>query len=85
MELKNLSLFYTDNQTTRFADVQSFQGKYTKFITQSLDPNSCQKAKAVLINDQNTWFEIELNNETGEVSKKCGNSSKPGCDEGNLC
>ena len=27
--------------------------------------------------------EIDLNNETGEVSKTCGDSSKPGCDEGN--
>ena len=27
--------------------------------------------------------EIELNNETGEVSKTCGDPSKPGCNKGN--
>ena len=72
-----------DKQTTRFSDAQSFQGNYTQFKIQSLDPNSCYKAKAVPTNDQNTWFKIELNNETGKVSKTCGDSSKPGCEEGN--
>ena len=81
--LKECVVLDADNQTTRFADVQSFQGKYTKFKIESLDPNSCYKAKAVPTNDKNTWFEIDLNNETGEVSKTCGDSSKPGCDEGN--
>ena len=72
-----------DKQTTRFSDAQSFQGNYTQFKIQSLDPNSCYKAKAVPTNDQNTWFKIDLNNETGKVSKTCGDSSKPGCEEGN--
>ena len=72
-----------DDQTTRFGDVQSFSSNFTKFKIESLDPNSCYKAKAVPKTDQNTWFEINLNNDTGEVSKICGDSSKPGCDEGN--
>ena len=72
-----------DKQTTRFSDAQSFRGNYTQFKIQSLDPNSCYKAKAVPTNDQNTWFKIDLNNETGKVSKTCGDSSKPGCKEGN--
>ena len=77
-----------DNQTTRFGDVQSFStnysNNYSKFKIESLDPNSCYKAKALPTKGtDNTWFEIDLNNETGEVSKTCGDSSKPGCEEGN--
>lgn len=81
--VKECVVLDADNQTTRFSDVQSFQGKYTKFKIQSLDPNSCFKAKAVPKNDQNTWFEIDLNMKTGKVSKTCGDSSKQGCEEGN--
>jgi len=81
--IKECVVLNSDNQTTRFADVQSFQGNYSQFKIESLDPNSCYKAKAVPTNDQNTWFEIDLNNETGEVSKTCGDSSKLGCEEGN--
>ena len=31
-----------------------------------------------------TWFQIELDQNTGEVQKICGDSSKPGCEEGNI-
>ena len=73
-----------DNQTTRFGDVPSFSFKPSEFKIVSLDPNSCYKAKALPTKGtDNTWFEIDLNNETGEVSKTCGDSSKPGCEEGN--
>ena len=73
----------SDNQTTRFSDVQSFSGNYSKFKIESLDPNSCFKAKAVPTNNQNTWFQIDLNMETGGITKTCGDSSKPGCKKGN--
>ena len=72
-----------DNQTTRFGDVPSFSGKYSKFKIESLDPNSCYKAKAVPTNNQHTWFEIEMDEDTGAVTKTCGDSSKQGCEEGN--
>ena len=72
-----------DNQSTKFGDVQSFSGNYSKFKIESLDSKSCYKAKAVPTNNKLTWFEIDLNNETGEVSKTCGDSSKPGCEDGN--
>ena len=81
--VKECIVLNADNQPTRFSDVQSFQGNYSQFKIESLDPNSCYKAKAVPTNDQNTWFEIDLNNETGDVSKTCGDSSKPGCNKGN--
>ena len=72
-----------DNQSTKFGDVQSFSGNYSKFKIESLDPKSCYKAKAVPTNDQNTWFEIEMDKDTGAVTKTCGDSSKPGCEEEN--
>ena len=53
------------------------------FNLETIDENSCFKARAVPRNDNLTWFEIDLNNDTGEVSKTCGDSSKPGCEEGN--
>ena len=81
--IKECVVLNSDNQTTRFADVQSFQGNYTQFKIESLDPNSCYKAKAVPTSNQNTWFQIDLNMETGKVSKTCGDSSKPGCSNGN--
>ena len=30
-----------------------------------------------------TWFQIEIDQTTEEIKKICGDSSKPGCDEGN--
>ena len=72
-----------DKQTTRFSDVQSFQLNYPRFKIQSLDPNTCFKARAFPSTDQNTWFEIEMDEDTGAVTKTCGDSSKSGCEEGN--
>lgn len=34
-------------------------------------------------NSDVTWFQIELDQNTGEVQKICGDSSKTGCKEGN--
>ena len=31
-----------------------------------------------------TWFQIEIDQKTEVVKKTCGDSSKPGCDEGNI-
>ena len=30
-----------------------------------------------------TWFQVEIYRITGDVQKVCGDSTKPGCDEGN--
>ena len=72
-----------DKQTTRFSDVQSFQLDYPRFKIQSLDPNTCFKARAFPSTNQNTWFEIKMDEDTGAVTKTCGDSSKSGCKEGN--
>ena len=48
---------------------------------QAIDSNSCYKAKVLpKKGTDNTWFEINLNNETGEVSKRCGDPSKYECE-----
>ena len=72
-----------EKQTIRFGDVQLFQLNYTRFKIQSLDPNTCFKARAVPSTDKNTWFEIEMDKDTGAVTRTCGDSSKSGCKEGN--
>ena len=72
-----------EKQTIRFSDVQYFQLNYTRFKIQSLDPNTCFKARAVPSTNQNTWFEIEMDKDTDAVTKTCGDSSKSGCKEGN--
>ena len=53
----------------------------SKFNLQT--PNSCFKAKAIPKSKSKTWFQIDYNSETGEVSKSCGDSSKYGCSKGN--
>ena len=72
-----------DKQTTRFSDVQSFQLDYPRFKIQSLDPDTCFKARAFPSTNQNTWFEIKMDEDTGAVTKTCGDVSKQGCNEGN--
>ena len=81
--IKECVVIASDNKTTNFLDPQSFPGNFRKFKIQPLDPNSCYKAKAVPTNNQNTWFEIDMDEKTGIVSKTCGDSSKLGCDKEN--
>jgi len=71
--------------STNFTDALSFSGNYKGFKIQSIDPNSCFKAKALPVKGtKNTWFEININNDgTGEFSKTCGDPTKTGCEEGN--
>ncbi len=43
--------------------------------------------KSVLFWNRNsdaTWFQIELDQTTGNIQKTCGDSSKTGCEEGNI-
>ena len=72
-----------EKQSIRFSDVKYFQLNYTRFKIQSLDPNTCLKARAFPSTNQNTWFEIKMDEDTGAVTKTCGDSSKSGCKEGN--
>ena len=81
--VKECSVRNYDKQTTRFSDVQSFQLDYPRFKIQALDPNTCFKARAFPSTNQNTWFEIKMDEDTGAVTKTCGDVSKQGCNEGN--
>ena len=81
--VKECAVRAANNETTNFSDAQSFLFNVRNYKIQPLDRNSCYKAKAVPSKNWNTWFEIDFNNETGKVSKTCGDSSKPGCEEGN--
>tara|TARA_B100000212_G_scaffold240874_1_gene183543 strand:- start:227 stop:691 length:465 start_codon:yes stop_codon:yes gene_type:complete len=67
-------------QSINFTDALSFSRNYKGFKIQAIDPNSCFKAIAVPSTDQNTWFDIEMDEDTGAVIKTCGDSSKSGCE-----
>ena len=76
-----------EDETTNFLDAQSFSSSnFTGFEIKPLNINSCFQAKAipkVKFKNVNTWFEIKMNTATGEVTKKCGDQSKRGCNKGN--
>ena len=74
-----------NKQITKFRDVTSFSGKNIyKFKVQPFDSNSCFEAKAIPEDNKETWFEIKISEETGEVLKICGDSSKPRCEKANI-
>ncbi len=84
--IKECIVNHADNKPTTFKDVRTFSDGYTKlknFDIKPIDPNTCFKAKAVPKTDQNTWFEIEMDENIGVVTKTCGDASKSGCKEGN--
>lgn len=73
-----------NNERINFSDINLFKSKFKKFKIQSINPSTCFKVKAIPKNRKETWFEIDYDPETGKVSKTCGDSSKPGCEEGNI-
>ena len=71
-----------ENQSTAFSDVFRITQDYFYKI-QPIDPYSCFKAKAISESDIQTWYQIVYDPETKEALKTCGDSTKPGCEEGN--
>ena len=73
-------------ETTTFKEASSFSEEYTSskfFEIKPIEPNTCFKAIALPKNNKkHTWFEIKIK-EKGTFLKTCGDSSKPGCKEGN--
>ena len=71
-----------ENQSTSFSDVFRITLQYF-FNVQSIDPNSCFKAKAISKSKIQSWYQLVYDPETEEVLKTCGDSTKLGCEEGN--
>ena len=71
---------------TNFDSITAFRSESTSYLKNfqiiKTEKNSCFNAKAVPKKEIFTWFEIDTK-ETGEVLMTCGDSSKPGCEEGN--
>ena len=71
---------------TNFDSIAAFRSESTSYLKNfqiiKTEKNSCFNAKAVPKKEIFTWFEIDTK-ETGEVLMTCGDSSKPGCEEGN--
>ena len=72
-----------ENLTTNFNDVQSFQYRPFEYKIKSLNKESCFSARAIPDSKFLTWFMIDMEPITGEVTKTCGDSTKVGCREGN--
>ena len=84
--LKECLVREIESETTTFKEVRSFSEKHSwsKFFEiKPIDPDSCFKAQALSKSNKNTWFKIELDQTAGEFLKTCGDSNKPGCEEGN--
>ena len=82
----------SENKTTKFTDIRFyleavphyFFGQFDFFKIEPLDSNSCFEAKAIpKKNTIFTWFQIEMDEKTGIISKTCGDPSKAGCEKGN--
>ena len=71
------------NQSTGFSDVFRITQEYFYKI-EPIDPNSCFKAKAISESDIQTWYQLVYDPEKEEVLKTCGDSSKEGCNKGNI-
>ncbi len=83
---KECAIRNVEDLPTNFDSVTAFRSESTSklknFQIIKTDKNSCFNAKAVPKKKVFTWFEIDIK-ETGEVLMKCGDTSKPGCEEGN--
>ena len=71
-----------DNQTTAFADAQSFPGNYNGYTVTAVSGNTTCYA-AFADNTANPAaeadFQIVMNPATGVVTKTCSRASAPGC------
>ena len=83
---KECAIRNAEDLPTNFESVTAFRSESTSelknFQIIKTEKNSCFNAKAVPIKKEFTWFEIDTK-ETGEVLLTCGDSSKPGCKDGN--
>ena len=72
----------SDNQTTAFANAQSFPGNYSGYTVGPVSGNTtCYAAFADNTANPATEsdFQIVMNPATGQVDKTCSRASAPGC------
>ncbi len=72
----------SDDQTTDFADAQSFPGNYSGYEVKAVDGNTtCYAAFADAKANPTTEadFQIVMNPATGNVEKTCSIANAPGC------
>ena len=83
---KECAIRNAEDLPTNFDSVTAFRSESTSYLKNfqiiKTEKNSCFNVKAVPKKEIFTWFEIDTK-ETGEVLLTCGDSSKPGCEEGN--
>ena len=83
---KECAIRNAEDLPTNFDSVTAFRSESTSYLKNfqiiKTEKNSCFNVKAVPKKEIFTWFEIDTK-ETGEVLLTCGDSSKPGCKEGN--
>ena len=84
---KECAIRNAEDLPTNFDSVTAFRSESTSYLKNfqiiKTEKNSCFNVKAVPKKEIFTWFEIDTK-ETGEVLLTCGDSSKPGCKEGNI-
>ncbi len=84
---KECAIRNAEDLPTNFDSVTAFRSESTSYLKNfqiiKTEKNSCFNVKAVPKKEIFTWFEIDTK-ETGEVLLTCGDSSKPGCEEGNI-
>ena len=84
---KECAIRNAEDLPTNFDSVTAFRSESTSYLKNfqiiKTEKNSCFNVKAVPKKEIFTWFEIDTK-ETGEVLMTCGDSSKPGCEEGNI-
>ena len=76
----------SDNQTTLFAQAQSFPGNYSGYNVIPVSGNAtCYAAFADNTANPNTEsdFQIVMNPATGQVDKTCSRANAPGCSANN--
>ena len=83
--IKSCVLLSTEKQMKgKFSDVKQAT-KSSMFEIVAIEKDNCYKAKAYPKDPTRfTWFEIDNDYETGLLKKVCGDSSKTGCEEGNI-
>ena len=70
------------NGTTKFSDIGVYKTDFYK--VEPLKDDSCFNAKAIPLTNHGTWYSIDFDATSGTLSKKCGDTKRKACNEGNI-